>query len=77
MPTAEKVDLYKLHKHDYVTPKKPAFLDVQPAKYLSISGAGAPGGEEYQKKIGALYGTAFTLKFDSKFAGCDYAVCKL
>jgi hypothetical protein len=77
MPTAEKVDLYKLHKNEYVTPKKPVLLDVQPAKYLSISGAGAPGGEEYQKKIGALYGTAFTLKFDSKFAGCDYTVCKL
>ena len=77
MPTAEKVDLYKLHKNEYVTPKKPVLLDVQPAKYLSISGTGAPGGEEYQKKIGALYGTAFTLKFDSKFAGCDYAVCKL
>jgi hypothetical protein len=76
MPTAEKVDLYKLHKNEYVTPKKPVLLDVQPAKYLSISGTGAPGSEEFQKKMGALYGTAFTMKFESKFAGCDYAVCK-
>jgi len=77
MPTVEKVDLYKLHKNEYVTPKKPVLLDVQPAKYLSITGAGAPGSEEFQAKLGALYGTAFTMKFDAKFAGCDYAVCKL
>jgi hypothetical protein len=76
MPTAEKVDLYKLHKNEYATPKKPVLLDVQPARYLSISGTGAPGSEGFQKKMGALYGTAFTMKFESKFAGCDYAVCK-
>ena len=52
-------------------------LDIQPARYLSITGQGRPGGEEFQVKIGALYGTAFTLKFESKFAGRDYAVCKL
>jgi hypothetical protein len=77
MPTVEKVDLYKLFKNEYVTPKKPVLLDIQPAKYLSITGTGAPGSEEFQKKIGALYGTAFTMKFDLKFAGCDYSVCKL
>jgi hypothetical protein len=77
MLTTEKVDLYKLYKNEYVTPKKPVLLDVQPARYLSITGTGAPGSEEFQKKIGALYGTAFTMKFDSKFAGSDYAVCKL
>jgi len=77
MPTAEKVDLYKLHKAQYVTPKKPVLLDVQPARYLSISGTGSPAGEEFQVKIAALYGTAFTLKFEAKSAGYDYAVCKL
>ena len=77
MPTAEKVDLYKLHKAQYVTPKKPVLLDVQPARYLSISGTGSPAGEEFQAKIAALYGTAFTLKFEAKSAGYDYAVCKL
>jgi hypothetical protein len=77
MPNTEKVDLYKLHKNEYVTPKKPVLLEVQPAKYLSISGTGAPGGEEYQKKVSALYGAAFTIKFDLKSVGNDYAVCKL
>jgi len=77
MPTAEKVDLYKLHKSDYVTPKKPVFVDIAPAKYLSITGQGAPGGPDFQAKIGALMGAAFTMKFESKFAGADYSICKL
>lgn len=77
MPTAEKTDPYELHKNEYVTPKKPVLLDVQPAYYLSIAGTGLPGGEEFQSKAGALYGTAFTLKFASKFEGRDYSVCKL
>jgi hypothetical protein len=77
MPTEEKVDLYKLHKSEYVTPKQPVLLDVQPARYLSISGTGLPGSEDFQRKTGALYGTAFTLKFESKAAGQDYSVCKL
>lgn len=77
MPDAEKIDLYKLNKAEYVTPRKPLLLAIQPARYLSITGQGAPGGPEFQAKIGALYGGAFTMKFESKFAGRDYAVCKL
>ncbi|MGO9239842.1 MAG: GyrI-like domain-containing protein [Bryobacteraceae bacterium] len=77
MPAAEKIDLYKLHRAEYVTPRQPVLLDIQPAKYLCIAGTGRPGGEEFQAKVGALYSAAFTLKFESKFAGRDYAVCKL
>ena len=77
VPIEDKIDLYKLHKSEYITPKKPVLLDVQPATYLSVTGTGLPGGEEFQRKVGALYGTAYTLKFESKFAGRDYAVCKL
>jgi len=77
MPDTDKIDLYKLNKAEYVTPRQPVLLEIQPARYLSITGTGSPGGEEFQAKIGALYGAAFTLKFESKFAGRDYAVCKL
>jgi hypothetical protein len=77
MPAVEKIDLYKLHKAEYVTPRQPVLLAIQPARYLSISGTGRPGGEEFQAKVGALYGAAYTLKFESKFAGRDYSVCKL
>ena len=78
MKTTEKLDLYKLHKDEYVTPKKPVLIQTKPAQYLAISGQGAPGGERFTACIGALYGVAFTIKMTRKFAGKpDYAVCKL
>jgi hypothetical protein len=77
MPAAEKIDLYKEHKSEYAAPKQPVLLDVQPARYLAVTGSGRPGREEYQRKLAALYGTAYALKFESKAAGRDYAVCKL
>lgn len=73
-----KLDLYKLHKTDYATPKKPVLLKIKPATYLAISGQGAPGGDAFTACIGALYSMAFTIKMTRKFAGLqDYAVCKL
>jgi hypothetical protein len=52
-------------------------ITVKPAKYLAIEGRGEPGGAEFQAKIGALYGMAFTIKMARKFAGRDYKVCGL
>jgi len=73
-----KLDLYKKHKSEYVTPRQPRLVRVQPAQYLTIDGQGEPGGERFQACIGALYGMAFTIKMTRKFAGRgDYAVCKL
>ena len=46
MATTEKIDLFKLHKADYVAPKKPTLVDVAEARYLTIAGEGAPGGPE-------------------------------
>lgn len=77
MPAAKKLDLYKEHKAEYVTPKKPVLIDVKPAKYLTVTGKGAPGGKEFQNSVGALYGAAYTIKFTKKFAGQDYRVCHL
>jgi len=78
MQKTEKVDLYKLHKDQYVAPKQPQLVDIDEAKYLAISGRGEPGGEEFITKIGALYGMAFTIKMTRKFAGeQDYVICKL
>ena len=74
---AEKVDLYKLHKSEYITPKEPALVDAGAAKYLTAEGAGAPGGEKFQEAVGALYSMAFTMKMAKKFAGQDYKVCHL
>ena len=78
MKTLPKLDLYKLHKAEYATPKQPALVRLKPATYLAISGQGAPGGNEFTASIGALYGMAFTIKMTRKFAGLqDYCVCKL
>lgn|SRR5215510_222989 len=72
-----KLDLYKQHKPEYVAPRKPVLVDVKPAKYLAIDGRGEPGGATFQARLGALYNVAFTIKMTKKFAGQDYAVCKL
>ena len=76
LPT--KLDLYKEHKAEYVSPKKPVLVQVKTARYLAIEGRGAPGGPVFAAKIGALYGVAFTVKMTRKFAGLeDYTVGKL
>jgi hypothetical protein len=77
MATQAKLDLYKEHKAEYVTPKQPVLVNVQPAKYLTITGRGAPAGKEFQAAVGALYGVAFTIKMTKKFARRDYKVCHL
>ena len=77
MPAKKKLDLYTVHKTEYVTAREPVLVKVGPAKYLVIEGQGAPGGKEFQAKIGALYSVTFTIKMAKKFAGQDYTVCKL
>jgi len=72
-----KLDLYKEFKSEYVTSKQPVFVVVGPAKYLSITGQGAPGGERFRSHLSALYSVAFTLKMEEKLAGHDYKVCHL
>lgn len=77
MPPKKKLDLYQLHKSEYVTPREPVLIKVGPAQYLSIAGRGAPASDEFQAKISALYNVTFTIKMAKKFAGQDYTVCKL
>ena len=54
MATTDKNDLYKQHKDQYDTPKKPVLVTMDEGTYLTISGRGAPGGPEFTDKIGAL-----------------------
>jgi hypothetical protein len=78
MAATDKIDLYKLHKDQYVTPKSPVLLTAGEATYLSVDGQGTPGGPEFTDKVGALYGVAYTVKMTRKFAGLqDYVICKL
>jgi hypothetical protein len=78
MASSRKLDLYKEHKAEYVAAKAPVLMKVGPAKYLAVEGRGEPGGEAFTAAVGALYGSAFTIKMTRKFAGKgDYKVCGL
>lgn len=72
-----KLDLYVLHRDEYIAPKTPKLVRIKPTKYLTITGKGKPGGELFTAKLGALYNVAFTIKMAQKFSGGDYKVCKL
>lgn len=73
----EKLDLYRTHREEYRATRRPRFVEIGPARYLTVIGVGRPGEEPFQECIGALYAVAFTVKMASKAAGRDYAVCKL
>jgi hypothetical protein len=75
---ADKLDLAKIHKAEYAAPRKPIMLETTPACYLAVTGEGAPGGEVFEARIGALYAVAFTVKMTRKFAELqDYGVGRL
>ena len=77
MSAAPKLDLYKLHAAEYVTPKSPALLATKPGRYLSIAGTGDPNGPLFGEKVGALYAMAYTIKMGKKRLGQDYKVAGL
>jgi hypothetical protein len=64
-----KLDFKKDFKALYAaSAKEPSVVDVPAFKYLMIDGRGHPGkSPDFQKKIEALFGLAYTLKFSLKF----------
>ncbi len=68
MATA-KVDLFREHRDEYATPASPALIRIGPGRYRTASGKGSPEGEEFKRKLGALYGCAYTIKFARKKDG--------
>jgi hypothetical protein len=74
----DKVDLFKLHKLDYIAPKKPQTCYVDNAYYLTIDGIGGPGEENFNDAVAALYAVAYTVKMTRKKHNLgDYVICKL
>ena len=73
----DKINLLKLYKDQYATPRKPILIDMGEARYVEVRGRGAPGSELFQERLGALYAVVYTVKFNSKFAGRDFVVGKL
>jgi len=77
MASTKKLDLYKTFAADYAATRTPALVKPHAAQYLAIEGRGEPGGKVFVTRLGLLYNVAFTIKMAKKFAGIDYAVCKL
>jgi len=74
----DKIDLFKLHKADYIAPKKPQLCQVDNGHYLAINGMGGPGEESFNDAVTALYAVAYTVKMTrKKMALGDYVICKL
>ncbi len=74
----EKIDLFELHKKEYKADKNPGIVDTNRAMYLTVDGQGAPGSDQFQLAIGALFSMAYTIKMGRKSAGKgDYTIGKL
>ncbi len=73
----KKLDLTKEYKTYYTAKMYPEIVEFDEVAYLSIEGKGAPGGEEFQAKIGALYSLAYGVKMLMKKEGKDFVVAKL
>jgi len=73
----KKLDLYTMFASDYAAARTPTLVEPHVAQYLAIEGRGEPGGSVLSTRLGYLYNVAFTIKMAKKFAGTDYAVCKL
>lgn len=73
----EKLDLTKEFKSYFSAKITPEIVSLEPANYLSICGKGNPSSEGFQKKIEALYSTAYAVKFQYKSKKLDFVVSKL
>ena len=72
-----KLDLTKQYKSYYTAKTTPEVVEFGEAQFLTIEGKGAPGGEEFTARLGALYSLAYGVKTLMKKAGRDFTVAKL
>lgn len=73
----QKTDLTKLYKSYYKASAQPELVNIEAARFISISGTGDPSGPVFAACIEALYGVAYTIKFAAKAEGNDFTVAKL
>ena len=72
-----KLDLTKEYKTYYTAKTTPEIVEIEEGKFLTIEGKGAPGGDEFQAKVSALYSLAYGIKMLMKKEGKDFIVAKL
>ena len=73
----EKFDLLKQYRSYYTAKARPEIIEVEKARFLSITGKGDPSGSHFSEHISALYSTAYAIKFHCKQQGNDFTVTKL
>lgn len=73
----EKLDLARQFKSYYTAKSKPELVHIEKAQYLAIQGKGDPSGEDFMRKIQAIYPVAYALKFAFKAQGKDFVVARL
>lgn len=74
---AMKVDLTKEFKTYYTAKRTSELAEFDEVIYLAIEGKGEPAGEEFTRKIEALYPLAYGVKNLCKKQGKDFVVAKL
>ncbi len=74
---AQKLDLVATDKAYYQPTSKPVLADFGRMPYLTITGRGAPAGDEFTRMAAALYPVAYGVKKRCKEEGRDFAVPKL
>ena len=74
MATARKLDLQSANRISFGAKTAPGLVDVPPGTFLALEGRGDPNGEAFHRGIGAIYGTAWTVKMSGKAEGRDFKV---
>lgn len=73
----KKFDLSKEYKEYYSAKTQPELIEIESARYISITGKGDPNGALFAEHLAALYPVAYGLKFNAKDLGKDFVVPKL
>lgn len=74
---AEKLDLQKLYKDEYIAPKEPTFVRSIKARFLTSAGKGDPGGPVFLSKVRALYDVAVRIQRAKKAEGQEFDVLRV
>lgn len=74
---AEKTDLHKLYKDEYIAPEQPRFIRSLKANYLTVFGTGEPGIAPFRDKIRILYSVARAVRAAKRQDGQDFTLCKM
>lgn len=72
-----KLDLTKEYRSYYTAKAVPEIVELDEGKFLTIEGVGAPGCDEFQAKVNAIYSLAYGIKMLMKREGKDFIIAKL